>query len=60
LPFSGLHGIIFLKKVFFITMAHEPGVRALFKRIVISIARPFHQSDQGNPYLLITMDYFTK
>jgi hypothetical protein len=30
-----------------------------FKRIAINIAAPFPQSDRGNRYLLIVMDYFT-
>jgi hypothetical protein len=36
---------------------HAP---VLFERIAIDVAGPFPQSDQGNHYLLITMDYFTK
>jgi hypothetical protein len=31
-----------------------------FERIAINIAGPFPQSNQGNQYLLIAMDYFTK
>jgi hypothetical protein len=33
---------------------------APFERIAIDIAGPFPRSDQGNRYLLIAMDYFTK
>jgi hypothetical protein len=39
---------------------HQYKVGALFERIVIDVAGPFLQSDQGNPYLLIAMYYFTK
>jgi hypothetical protein len=39
---------------------HKYNVRAPFKRIAIDVAGPFPRSDQGNHYLLITMDYFTK
>jgi hypothetical protein len=39
---------------------HQYNVGALFERIVIDVAGPFPQSDQGNPYPLIAMDYFTK
>jgi hypothetical protein len=35
-------------------------VGALFERIAIDIAGPFPESDGGNRYLLIAMDYFTK
>jgi hypothetical protein len=35
-------------------------VGAPFERIVIDIAGPFPESDKGNKYLLIAMDYFTK
>jgi hypothetical protein len=35
-------------------------VGAPFERITIDIAGPFPRSDQGNRYLLITMEYFTK
>jgi hypothetical protein len=48
--------------------APEPGigakihqyVRTPFERIAIEKAGPFPSSDQGNPFLLIAMDYFTK
>jgi hypothetical protein len=48
--------------------APEPGIRAKyistmlapFERIAIDVAGPFSWSDQGNQYLLITMDCFTK
>jgi hypothetical protein len=39
---------------------HQYNVRALFERITIDVARPFPWSDQGNRYLLIAMDCFTK
>jgi hypothetical protein len=39
---------------------HQYNVGALFKRIAINVAGPFPWSDQGNQYLLIAMDYFTK
>ncbi|PNF28819.1 hypothetical protein B7P43_G04432 [Cryptotermes secundus] len=35
-------------------------VGAPFERVATDIAEPFSRSDQGNRYLLITMDYFTK
>jgi transposase InsO family protein len=35
-------------------------VSAPFERIAIDVAGPFPRSDQGNRYLLIAMDYFTK
>jgi hypothetical protein len=35
-------------------------VGAPFERIAIDVAGPISQSDQGNRYLLIAMDYFTK
>jgi hypothetical protein len=41
-------------------LMHQYNVGALFERIVIDIAGPFTQSDQGNQYLLIAVDYFTK
>jgi hypothetical protein len=39
---------------------HQYIFRALFERIAIEVAGPFPLSDQGNRYLLIAMDYFTK
>jgi hypothetical protein len=39
---------------------HQYNVRAPFERVAIDIAGPFPQSDRGNRYLLISMDYFTK
>ncbi|PNF15527.1 hypothetical protein B7P43_G16595 [Cryptotermes secundus] len=39
---------------------HQYNVGAPFERIAIDIAGPFPRSDQGNRYLLIAMDYFTK
>jgi hypothetical protein len=35
-------------------------VGAPFERIVSDIAGPFPESDRGNQYLLVGMDYFTK
>jgi hypothetical protein len=35
-------------------------VRAPFKRIAIYVVGPFPQSNRGNRYLVIAMDYFTK
>jgi transposase InsO family protein len=35
-------------------------IGAPFERIAINVAGPFPRSDQGNRYLLIAMDYFTK
>jgi hypothetical protein len=35
-------------------------VGAPFERIAIDVAAPFPRSDQGNRFLLIAMDYFTK
>jgi hypothetical protein len=39
---------------------HQYNVGAQFEWIAIYVAGPFSLSDQGNQYLLITMDYFTK
>jgi hypothetical protein len=39
---------------------HQFNVVAPFLRIAIDVARPFPWSNQGNRYLLIGMDYFTK
>jgi hypothetical protein len=39
---------------------HQYNVGAPFERISIDVAGPFPQSDHGNRYLLIAMDYFTK
>jgi hypothetical protein len=39
---------------------HQYTIEALFERIAIDVAWPAPQSDQGNPYLLIAMDCFTK
>jgi hypothetical protein len=39
---------------------HQYNVGAPFERIAIDIAGPFPESDRGNRYLLIAMDYFTK
>jgi hypothetical protein len=39
---------------------HQCNVEATFERIIIAVAGAFPRSDQGNRYLLIAMDYFTK
>jgi hypothetical protein len=39
---------------------HPYNVGAPFERMVIDVAGPFLLGDQGNRYLLIAMDYFTK
>jgi transposase InsO family protein len=39
---------------------HQYNVGAPFERIAIDVAGPFPRSDQGNRYLLVAMDYFTK
>jgi hypothetical protein len=39
---------------------HHCNIGGLFKRIAIDAAGSFPLSDQGNRYLLITMDYFMK
>jgi len=39
---------------------HQYNVGAPFERIAINIAGPFPDSDKGNRYLLIAMNYFTK
>jgi hypothetical protein len=39
---------------------HQYNVGAPFERIAIDVAGPFPRSNQGNRYLLIAMDYFTK
>ena len=39
---------------------HQYNVGAPFERIAIDIAGPFPESDRGNRYLLVAMDYFTK
>jgi len=39
---------------------YQYNVGAPFERIAIDIAGPFPDSDKGNRYLLIAMDYFTK
>jgi hypothetical protein len=39
---------------------HQYNVVAPFERIVMDIAGPFLQSDRGDRYLLIAMDYFTE
>jgi hypothetical protein len=39
---------------------YQYNVGAPFERIAIDVAGPFPLSDQGNGYLLIAMDYFTK
>ena len=39
---------------------HQYNVGVPFERIAIDIAGPFPESDKGNRYLLIAMDFFTK
>jgi hypothetical protein len=39
---------------------HQNNVGVIFETIAIDIASPFPRSDQGNQYLLIAMNYFTK
>jgi hypothetical protein len=39
---------------------HQYNVGAPLERVAMDIAGPFPQSDRGNRYLLIAMDYFTK
>jgi hypothetical protein len=39
---------------------HQYNVGASLKRITIDVTGSFPLSDQGNQYLLIAMDYFTK
>jgi transposase InsO family protein len=39
---------------------HHYNVGAPFERIAVDIAGPFPESDRGNRYLLVAMDYFTK
>jgi hypothetical protein len=39
---------------------HQYNVGAPFERIAIGIAGSFPESDNGNRYLLIAMDYFKK
>jgi hypothetical protein len=41
-------------------LMHQYNVGAPFERIAIDIAGPFLESDRGNRYLLIAIDYFTK
>jgi hypothetical protein len=39
---------------------HQYDLGAPFERIAIYVAGPYPLNDQGNRYLLIAMDYFTK
>jgi hypothetical protein len=39
---------------------HQYNIKASIKRIIIVTAGPFPESERGNRYLLIAMDYFTK
>jgi hypothetical protein len=39
---------------------HKYNIIVSFERIAIDVAVPFLLSHQGNRYLLIAMDYFTK
>jgi hypothetical protein len=39
---------------------HQYNIGAPFERVAIDIAGPFPESNKGNRYLLVAMDYFTK
>jgi len=39
---------------------HQYNVGAPFERVAVDIAGPFPESDRGNRYVLVAMDYFTK
>jgi hypothetical protein len=39
---------------------HQYKIEAPFEKIAINVAGPFPWSEQGNQYLLIAMNYFTK
>jgi hypothetical protein len=39
---------------------HQYNVGAPFERVAVDIAGRFPESDRGNRYLLLAMDYFTK
>ena len=41
-------------------LMHQYNVGAPFERVAVDIAGPFPESDRGNRYLLVAMDYFTK
>jgi hypothetical protein len=41
-------------------LIYQYNVGAPFGRIAIHITGPFPESDRGNRYLLVAMDYFTK
>jgi len=41
-------------------LMHQYNVGAPFEKIAMDIAGPFPESNKGNRYLLIAMDYFTK
>jgi hypothetical protein len=41
-------------------LMHQYNVGAPFERIAVDITGPFLESDRGNRYLLVAMDYFTK
>jgi hypothetical protein len=41
-------------------LIHQYNIGAPFEHITMDITGPFPQSDWGNRYLLIAMDYFTK
>jgi hypothetical protein len=43
-----------------VAAAHKPLVDARFERIAIDLAAPFPQSDQGDRYVVIAIDHFTK
>jgi hypothetical protein len=39
---------------------HQYNVGAPFERIAIDITGPFPESESGNRYLLVAVDFFTK
>ena len=41
-------------------LMHQYNVGAPFERIAVDIAGPFPESERGNRYVLVAMDYFTK
>jgi hypothetical protein len=41
-------------------LMHQYNVGTSFERITIDVAGPFLHSDQGNRYLLIAVNYFSK
>ena len=41
-------------------LMHQYNVGVSFERMTVDIAGPFPESDRGNRYILVAMDYFTK